>query len=108
MSFGYDPYDAEWENPNTGRTAYRPSQDDDYCEICDGTITNDRCACDDECEGHPAGPSDPMGETVYCDGSCRRRAHTAPSHGRTLPSGATVTKVAPGSLFLDDYSEVDA
>jgi hypothetical protein len=23
-----------------------------------------------ECEGHPAGPSDPMGETVYCDGSC--------------------------------------
>lgn len=25
-----------------------------------------------ECEGHPAGPFDPMGETVYCDGSCRR------------------------------------
>lgn len=23
-----------------------------------------------ECEGHPAGPFDPMGETVYCDGSC--------------------------------------
>lgn len=23
------------------------------------------------CEGHPAGPSDPMGETVYCDGACR-------------------------------------
>jgi hypothetical protein len=23
-----------------------------------------------ECEGHPAGPNDPMGETVYCDGSC--------------------------------------
>jgi hypothetical protein len=23
------------------------------------------------CEGHPAGPYDPMGETVYCDGSCR-------------------------------------
>lgn len=22
------------------------------------------------CEGHPAGPYDPMGETVYCDGSC--------------------------------------
>ncbi len=22
------------------------------------------------CEGHPAGPNDPMGETVYCDGSC--------------------------------------
>jgi hypothetical protein len=24
------------------------------------------------CEGHPAGPYDPMGQTVYCDGSCRR------------------------------------
>lgn len=24
-----------------------------------------------ECEGHAAGPFDPMGETVYCDGSCR-------------------------------------
>lgn len=24
-----------------------------------------------ECEGHPAGEFDPMGETVYCDGSCR-------------------------------------
>jgi hypothetical protein len=25
-----------------------------------------------ECEGHPAGPFDPMGETVYRDGTCRR------------------------------------
>jgi hypothetical protein len=24
------------------------------------------------CEGHPAGPFDPMGQTVYCDGSCRK------------------------------------
>lgn len=24
-----------------------------------------------ECNGHPAGPYDPMGQTVYCDGSCR-------------------------------------
>lgn len=23
------------------------------------------------CEGHPAGPFDPMGETVYCDGRCQ-------------------------------------
>ena len=23
-----------------------------------------------QCEGHPGGPYDPMGETVYCDGSC--------------------------------------
>lgn len=27
-----------------------------------------------ECMGHPAGPFDPMGETVYCDGSCIRAA----------------------------------
>lgn len=27
--------------------------------------------CIGECEGHPAGPSDPMGQTVYCDGTCR-------------------------------------
>lgn len=25
-----------------------------------------------ECDGHPAGPYDPMGQTVYCDGSCQR------------------------------------
>jgi len=24
----------------------------------------------DACQGHPAGPYDPMGQTVYCDGSC--------------------------------------
>lgn len=24
-----------------------------------------------ECQGHPASPFDPMGQTVYCDGSCR-------------------------------------
>lgn len=27
-----------------------------------------------ECEGHPAGPYEAMGETVYCDGSCRVQA----------------------------------
>lgn len=31
----------------------------------------------DECEGHPAGPSDPMGETTYCDGTCRAE-HAGP------------------------------
>ena len=25
-----------------------------------------------ECDGHPAGPFDQMGETVYCDGSCKK------------------------------------
>jgi hypothetical protein len=23
------------------------------------------------CDGHPAGPHDPMGQTVFCDGSCK-------------------------------------
>lgn len=32
---------------------------------------HDRDRAPRECEGHPAGPFDPMGETVYCDGSCR-------------------------------------
>lgn len=27
---------------------------------------------ENECEGHPPGPLDPMGVTVYCDGSCRK------------------------------------
>ena len=26
-----------------------------------------------ECRGHPAGPYDRMGETVYCDGTCTAR-----------------------------------
>jgi hypothetical protein len=26
---------------------------------------------EDGCEGHPAGPYDEMGTTVYCDGTCR-------------------------------------
>ena len=25
----------------------------------------------EHCKGHPAGPFDPMGVTVYCDGTCR-------------------------------------
>lgn len=43
MHFTHDPYDAEWENPNTGRTVYRPGEDD--CdETCEGT---DDCDCAD-------------------------------------------------------------
>lgn len=33
--------------------------------------TDDDDDDDDECRGHPAGPFDPMGQTVHCDGSCR-------------------------------------
>ena len=33
-----------------------------------------------ECQGHPAGPFDAMGSTVYCDGSCtNRRPAPAPA-----------------------------
>lgn len=44
----YDPHDAEWENPNTGRTVYRPSEDDDWCEVCGTDIIDDNCDCDKE------------------------------------------------------------
>lgn len=40
------------------------------CECGDAWCSG--CETDDarECRGHPVGPYDPMGETVYCDGSC--------------------------------------
>lgn len=40
-----------------------------------------------ECNGHPAGPSDAMGETVYCDGSCRQPVK---------PVEPVATKFVPG------------
>lgn len=41
MTFStYDPYDAEWEHPDTGRTAaFSRDDDDNYCEGCDSTVT---------------------------------------------------------------------
>jgi len=45
--FGYDPNDAEWETGDGFRTAYKPELDDDYCELCDGDIVDDRCSCDE-------------------------------------------------------------
>lgn len=67
---------------------------DDQCETCggEGALVGDAVdrrgervdaveSCPDcrddvfddehECLGHPAGPLDPMGVTVYCDGTCR-------------------------------------
>lgn len=44
----------------------RPNQ---FGEVCSSCL---RERGEDECQGHPAGPFDPMGETVYCDGSCCR------------------------------------
>lgn len=51
-----------------------------YCARCGdpkGSHDGDLCGgCERgdeqrECRGHPAGPYDPPGQTVYCDGSCR-------------------------------------
>lgn len=33
-------------------------------------IAADELELENPCPGHPSGPYDPMGETVYCDGSC--------------------------------------
>jgi hypothetical protein len=49
---GFDPHDVEDDPLSAG---YVPSMFES----------------EDDCEGHPAGPFDPLGETVYCDGSCR-------------------------------------
>ena len=40
------------------------------------SLDTDEIAAPDaaECKGHPAGSHGVMGETVYCDGSCRRQA----------------------------------
>jgi hypothetical protein len=39
---------------------------------CGAGCTDGSCTAQElgECDGHPAGPFDPMGQTVYCDGSC--------------------------------------
>jgi len=39
----------------------------DLCDACHAGTSSPK-----DCKGHPPGPFDPMGETVYCDGSCRR------------------------------------
>lgn len=59
----------------------------DCCNEASGFDRADDCpaiaieAESDECEGHPAGPFDPMGVTVYCDGSCRRIARRVGGEG---------------------------
>lgn len=49
-----------------------------------------------ECLGHPAGPYDPMGQTVYCDGSCRplRRPSSFQEFNATPATGPTYTDLA--------------
>jgi hypothetical protein len=49
--------------------------DSEFGHVCTCTVE-----LSGECEGHPAGPYDRMGETVYCDGSC------SPTHATYEPT----------------------
>lgn len=44
-------------------TRGRVTYDCEYGHVCTCTKTT-------ECDGHPSGPFDHAGETVYCDGTC--------------------------------------
>jgi hypothetical protein len=46
---------------------YTPPDATDDSEDPDGSDEGDG-----GCQGHPAGPFDPMGVTVYCDGTCQQ------------------------------------
>lgn len=48
-----------------------------------------------ECDGHPAGPFDPMGETVYCDGTCNQ----LPTYDQTVSADRSVEPTQSGSWF---------
>ena len=44
--FTHDPYDAEWESPNTGRTVWTSADDldlDDFCPVCQTTVRAGDC-----------------------------------------------------------------
>lgn len=59
--------------------------DDQYGHVCSCTRTTEY----GECEGHPAGPNTPMGETFYCDGSCN------PTHDSYEPTVAVDRSEVP-------------
>ena len=59
-AFGVDPFDAIWESPDTGRTAWKSS--DDWCDDCDSEIDfsvgGPDGAC--ECPAHRVDLSEPF------------------------------------------------
>jgi len=57
---GYPILD-EWDLAKVEEQDHVNSECGEGCSLCES----------EECDGHPAGPSDPMGQTVYCDGSCK-------------------------------------
>lgn len=59
---------------------------------------------DTECLGHPAGPLDPMGETVYCDGSCRKGAVDSPFTS-TIEEFVAKYGTEGASLLVEAYVE---
>lgn len=44
------------------------------------------------CDGHPAGAFDPMGVTVYCDGSCKAEKRNGTTKGTTMAREGNVRK----------------
>ncbi|HUR93067.1 MAG TPA: hypothetical protein VMY76_00695 [Gemmatimonadales bacterium] len=44
----------------------------DLCSACRKLGAKAATSREPECQGHPARSNDPMGQTVYCDGSCRK------------------------------------
>jgi hypothetical protein len=42
----HDPYDAEWEHRDTGRTASFARDDDNFCEAHDCDFDSDDCTCE--------------------------------------------------------------
>jgi hypothetical protein len=63
---------AEWHR-NTGIPMGQPGCPQDACHPVDDY--------DDECEGHESLDGAHMGETVYCDGSCRQAVTARPQQG---------------------------
>lgn len=66
--YGYSYDHTRDGDPERYRAFYNQAAADFRQEGCKlfGTSHNEP-----ECDGHPAGPHDPMGQTVYCDGSCK-------------------------------------
>lgn len=62
----------DYEHWNHADAPCEPLDDDDadYRDDADPFENATGEGDDDGCQGHPAGPCDPMGETIYCDGSC--------------------------------------
>jgi hypothetical protein len=73
-------------------TRSRITYDSEFGHVCTCT----EIVAHGECEGHPAGPFDPMGETVFCDGSCNP-VHA--SYERTVTVDRSLEPTEGGSYY---------